>query len=165
MENISATRLQEVIPELRRRIYDLDQKLDAIGIHIRVVQGYRTYAQQAELYNQGRTTPGAIVTNAKPMDSAHVYGLAVDCVPDVPGLPNWQPDWNSRDSRWQGFLDIAATCGLAEGATWRGFPDAPHLYLYELPADPDDMLKSLLASGGTQAVWDWVNETYHFKEE
>jgi peptidoglycan L-alanyl-D-glutamate endopeptidase CwlK len=166
LDTISLTRLQTVHPELRRRILQLDQLLTAssLAIHLRVTQALRTWPEQAALYAQGRTVPGPIVTNAKPGTSMHNYGLAVDCCPDLPGLTalTWKPDWSSADARWKSFLAQALTCGLAEGATWRSFPDAPHLYLQELPADPDDNLKALLTDGGIQGVWDWVDLTYGF---
>lgn len=174
MDAISTTRLAAVIPELRRRILLLDGLLSVDGIHLRVVQGYRTFTGQATLYAQGRNPDGSyidpvhhtgVVTNAHPLDSMHVYGLAVDCAPDLPGLPTWQPDWNERDPRWQEFLAKAQTCGLAEGAQWRSFPDSPHLYPQELPADPDDTLKAILSEGGVQAVWDYVNEQFNFAKE
>lgn len=164
MDAISLTRLQTVHPELQRRILQLDQLLTASSpaIHLRVTQALRTWPEQAALYAQGRTAPGPIITNAKPGTSMHNYGLAVDCCPDLPGLPTWQPDWSTTDERWKQFLVQALTFGLAEGATWRTFADAPHLYLQELPADPDDNLLQLLTDGGIQAVWDWVDQTYGF---
>lgn len=165
MDAISTARLQTVIPELQRRVTKLDVQLQAstLAVHIRVTQAHRTFAEQMVLYNQGRTTPGPIVTDAQPMDSMHCYGLAVDCVPDLPGLSAWTPDWNTRDARWNDFLTLAASCELAEGATWRSFKDFPHLYLQELPADPDDNLKDLLREGGEAATWEWVNTTYGFE--
>lgn len=164
MDAISTARLSTVIPELRRRVLHLDNLLvnGSMEVHLRVTRAFATFAEQAALYAQGRTTPGQIVTNAQPMDSMHIYGLAVDGCPDLPGLPNWQPDWDSLDLRWKQFLLQATNCELAEGATWRTVKDFPHLYLVELPADPDDNLKELLTDGGVQAVWDWVNSNYHF---
>lgn len=43
--------------------------------------GYRSPVVQDGLYAQGRTKPGAKVTNAQGWESAHQYGLAVDFVP------------------------------------------------------------------------------------
>ena len=58
------------------------------------------------------------------------------------------------DSRWKQVLLLAKACGLAEGAEWRTFPDRPHLYPEECPANPDDTLRYLFKEGGMQAVWD-----------
>src|SRR5271157_1998405 len=185
MDAISHTRLGTVIPVLQRRAVRLDGLLlaSSLAVHLRITRAIATYAEQAAYYAQGRTTPGVpcvhngitmvigtckvhpfglVVTNAQPMDSMHVYGLAVDACPDLPGLPTWQPDWNNQDQRWQLFLQQATICGLAEGAQWRTFKDFPHLYPVELPADPDDNLKELLTDGGIQAVWDWINQNFSF---
>ncbi|WP_206781644.1 M15 family metallopeptidase [Priestia endophytica] len=48
------------------------------GINIAVTQGLRTFAEQNALYEQGRTKPGKIVTNARGGQSIHNYGLAFD---------------------------------------------------------------------------------------
>ena len=53
----------------------------ALGITLVIVQGLRTFAQQQAIYEQGRTTPGPIVTHAKAGQSWHCYGLAVDACP------------------------------------------------------------------------------------
>lgn len=59
--------------------------------------GFRTAAQQAKLYFQGRTAPGKIVTDARPGWSLHNYGLAVDCVRDSSPAPGLQPSWKPED--------------------------------------------------------------------
>jgi peptidoglycan LD-endopeptidase CwlK len=146
LDDISMERLAEVHPELSRRVQQLASML---SFDIRVTQGLRTYPQQNALYAQGRTTPGNVVTNAKGGQSAHNFGYAVDVVPYIEGII----DWSGKDAKWQEILMKAPSCGLAEGATWRTFPDEPHLYLEECPADPDDNLRYLITEGGLQAVW------------
>lgn len=117
---------------------------------IMVTQGLRSYPQQDALWQQGRTTPGKIVTKATAGHSMHNFGLAVDVAPMG---EDGKPDWNGKDEKWQEILDKAPSCGLAEGATWRTFPDEPHLYLAGCPADPDDRVRELFESGGLPAVW------------
>ena len=179
MEAISEARLQEVHPELARRMRQLDQRLadSPLKIRLRVIQGLRTWANQDELFAQGRTAPGAPcrhsgvsrpagtceqhpfglpVTKARGGQSAHNFGYALDADPDDPNFPDWHPDWNVEDERWKSFLATAKECGLGEGATWRTFPDNPHFYLPELPATPDDNMRYLFREGGLAAVWaDW----------
>lgn len=58
--------------------------------------GFRTQAEQAKMYFQGRTLPGKIVTNARPGLSCHNYGIAVDVVRDASPAPGLQPDWNKE---------------------------------------------------------------------
>jgi hypothetical protein len=47
-----------------------------------ITHGNRTDAEQWELYQQGRTKPGKIVTHAKSAEeSAHGHSGAIDCQP------------------------------------------------------------------------------------
>lgn len=55
-------------------------------------EGVRTIQRQRELYAQGRTKPGRIVTGT--MKSRHITGHAVDLWP-WPKLPNGNVDWNN----------------------------------------------------------------------
>jgi len=147
MDAHSEEKLAQVHPELSRRIHQL---ADSLTFPIIVTQGLRTYAQQNALYDQGRTTPGNIVTKARGGYSMHCFGLAVDVAPlDDAG----RVDWNAEDEKWQEILAKAPSCGLAEGAEWRTFPDKPHLYPQEVPANPDDAMRAIYDAGGVQAVW------------
>jgi hypothetical protein len=51
------------------------------GRGLKVRAGARSCAQQDAIYAQGRTTPGAVVTNAPGCRSWHVTGLAIDVDP------------------------------------------------------------------------------------
>lgn len=148
MNSISQARLAQTHPELQRRITQLAQLL---GFDIEVTAGLRTFAEEDVLYSQGRTAPGAIVTNATGGYSAHNFGYAVDLVPEdiTPG----QPDWNLASPAWQKMLAAGLSCGLAEGARWCSIKDNPHFYLQELPATPTDAMRAAFASGGIESVW------------
>src|SRR5277367_4118825 len=145
----SIARLDEVHPELKRRIVQLDALLPSLSIQ--VTQGLRTWGAQDVLWQQGRTTPGPIVTDAPAGYSAHNFGYAVDLVPEdvMPG----QPDWNVSSPAWQKLLAAGPSCGLAESATWRSFPDNPHFYLQELPANPTEAMREQFTDGGLMEVW------------
>lgn len=45
---------------------------------IKLISGTRNFAEQADLFAQGRTKPGKIVTNAGPGQSNHNFGIAWD---------------------------------------------------------------------------------------
>jgi len=95
---------------LAKRITFLIQALANEGYTIEVVQGLRSFAEQDELFKQGRSKPGQIVTRAKGGQSNHNYGLAVDLCPFVNGKPQWNDN--------QGFFRIgieAARLGLEWG--------------------------------------------------
>jgi len=142
----SEAKLAEIHPELSRRIHQL---ADMLSFPLMVTQGLRTYPQQDALYQQGRTTPGLIVTNAPAGHSMHNFALAVDVAP----TDGFKIDWNGKDAKWSEILAKAPSCGLAEGAQWRTFPDEPHLYPQEVPASPDDNIRYLFNEGGLEAVW------------
>jgi peptidoglycan LD-endopeptidase CwlK len=157
VDKISEDRLALVHPELARRVRMLSDKCEAAGISIRVTCGLRTYDEQQELWDQGRSDPGQIVTNAMPGYSWHNFGLAVDIAPGIPGGPAFKPDWNEMDPQWKQVLTLALTCQLSEGAVWRTFPDFPHLYPEELMASPNDYHRQLYAEGGEQMVFANLN--------
>lgn len=147
MDAHSEERLAQVHPELSRRVHQL---ADMLSFPILVTQGLRTFPQQDALYQQGRSEPGKVVTDAPAGHSMHNFGLAVDVAPTdgSSGI-----DWNGKDAKWQEILQKAPSCGLAEGAQWRTFPDEPHLYPQEVPANPDDQFRYLFTEGGLEAVW------------
>ena len=95
----------------------------AAGIDLLVTCTLRSLEEQATLYAKGRTTPGPIVTNAKPGSSAHNYGLALDVVPMVGGKPDWNFDPRNVSPIWAKVGEI----GQAAGLEWFGAPGSPFL--------------------------------------
>lgn len=104
-------------------------------IDFSVLEGVRTLARQRELYAQGRTKPGKIVTWT--MKSKHIEGKAVDLIP-------YPLDWNDLVK----FNKIAAAMFRAAkqlgikirwGADWdgdgkpreKGETDSPHFELVD----------------------------------
>jgi peptidoglycan L-alanyl-D-glutamate endopeptidase CwlK len=100
-EKFIATLLPEVQPYARALV----TKAAANGITIIVICGTRTYAEQDALYEQGRTKPGKIVTNARAGHSNHNFGVAFDI----------------------GVLGI--DLGLEWGGNWKTIQDEPHFQL------------------------------------
>lgn len=126
-------RLKGVHPDL---ITVVEETSDLVDIF--VIEGLRTDQRQAELYAQGRSKPGKIVTwtmQSKHKKQADGFGHAVDIGP--------RPlDWNN----FKAFQKIADTMfavakkhgvGLRWGADWdedgkpreRGETDSPHFEL------------------------------------
>src|SRR5882672_4289681 len=124
MDDISVKRLTEVYPELSRRIVRLDSILAPQGVNIRVIQSLRPYSVQMALWRQGRDAAGnvvdrsKVVTNAKPGQSWHTYGCAVDVAPFYGGVP----DWNVQHPVWKQIEQAGESLGLVSGAEWRTFP-------------------------------------------
>jgi len=148
LDSISVARLSLVCPALAQKIRDLSSVL---SFPIRVTQGLRSWNEQTRLYEQGRTLPGKIVTNAKPGYSWHNLGLAVDVVPmDAED----KPDWNVQHPDWQTIHSAARALGLTCGADFRTFPDWPHLQLTgKFGASPDDEVRLVFKCGGMEEVW------------
>lgn len=164
MDLVSEQRLEEVMPLLADKIRQMASKLAAQGITIRVVQSLRTNEEQDALYAQGRTAPGKVVTNVKGGYSYHNFGLAVDCVPSLPGGA-YMPDWNPQHPVWKQMEATGEALGLDSGSTWRTFPDAPHFQLTgQYPeGEPSDNLRALASVAGLRSVWEsislWSNTT------
>lgn len=159
MDAISQTRIEEVFPPLRDKISSLFTIMESSGIELRVVQALRSWPQQDALFAQGRTAPGAIVTNVRGGYSYHNFGLAVDIVPSQFDLDQpYNPDWNSKHPVWQRMETAGMSLGLDSGAAWRTFPDAPHFQLTgKWPESaPSDEVRELFKSGGIEAVWNAV---------
>lgn len=89
------------------------------GIDLLVTCTRRSLTEQAALYAQGRTTPGRIVTNAQPGQSAHNYGCAIDVVPIVNGKPVW--DFHPDIDPWL----TVGRLGQEVGFQWLGAPGSP----------------------------------------
>lgn len=92
------------------------------NIQLIVTDGLRTNAEQQRLYDQGRTTPGAVVTNAKPGTSWHNHGLAFDVAIYVNGRATWPND----QALWNRVGAIGQSIGLEWGGAWTSFHDNPH---------------------------------------
>lgn len=148
LSNISAERLAQVHPELARRVRNLATALEAENIQIQVSMGLRTAAQQTEIYAQGRTEPGKVVTNAHDYQSNHVIGCAVDVYPE--DAETNAPDWNATHPSWQRIIALAPTYGLRDGKSWH---DLPHLEFQEIPTEPTPAVQECCKLNGVTAVW------------
>lgn len=105
------------------------KKMAKKGIYLCVAQGYRSSAEQNTLYAQGRTKPGAVVTNAKGGQSNHNYGVAVDlCLYTSDGK---NVIWESTTSRWKTVVSAMKAEGFEWGGDWKSFKDYPHFELYD----------------------------------
>ena len=110
------------------------------GFEMYPFETYRSYARQNELYMQGRATPGKIVTNAKPRDSWHHYGLAMDVARKVDGKWNWEFD-PFEISKFFAGLQV----------TWGGSKDGPHYQWKHLL--PIEKSKSIVEEAGVLGLW------------
>ncbi|QYY44797.1 M15 family metallopeptidase (plasmid) [Aneurinibacillus thermoaerophilus] len=104
------------------------------GIYVLITQGYRSIAEQNELYAQGRTKPGKIVTNAKGGTSYHNYGLALDFALYTPDgkqvVWDMNTDFNKNHKKdWMEVVQMFKARGFEWGGDWRSFKDYPHVQM------------------------------------
>lgn len=123
----SLARLQGVDETL---VNVVKRAIEISEVDFTVMEGVRTLERQRELYAQGRTDPGKIVTWT--MKSRHIEGKAVDLVP-------YPLDWNDlekfnkiKDAMFQAARELDVN--LRWGADWdgdgnyreKGEYDSPH---------------------------------------
>jgi peptidoglycan L-alanyl-D-glutamate endopeptidase CwlK len=99
------------------------------GLEYRAICGTRTFEEQAELYAQGRTKPGKIVTNARPGSSFHNFGLAIDCGVFEGGKYLDASNSKKADLFHREAAKFCSKHGLRWGGNFKSIYDAPH---YEL---------------------------------
>ena len=117
--------LSDLRPELASLAQRLLDESEARGMPIFVTETLRTYSRQDRLFNQGRTTEGPVVTNARAGESNHNYGLAFDIAfrsPPAPGL---------FEGPWEAMGEIGRNLGMRWGGDFSRLVDRPH---FELPA-------------------------------
>lgn len=116
-----ATLLLKVQPTFANCLIALKKHFAEKGIDVRIICGTRTYAEQDELYAQGRTKPGQIVTKAKGGQSNHNFGIAVDV-----GLFRGK-EYLGTDPLYREIGPIVAKFPQLEwGGAWK-FVDEPHI--------------------------------------
>ena len=110
--------LEKLDPRIRCTVKHLINFMeDKYKVRMRVTDGYRSHAQQNELYKKGRTTKGLVVTWVKAGYSYHNYGLAID----VCTIENGKAYWREKDYKL--FNNEAVKFGAEWGIK---FKDKPH---------------------------------------
>lgn len=103
-----STKAQQVTgldPNFLNQVNDCFFPVAAVyGYTLRITSGYRSATQQEQIYSQGRTVNGHIVTWAEPGHSMHNYGFAIDVV----------DRWRGYNIDWVKLGKIGAYCGLTQ---------------------------------------------------
>lgn len=131
IDKISIQRINLLHPKLREEVLKLVEDANTAlkgRSQVRIVQGYRTFDEQAKLYAQGRTSKGPVVTNAKAGQSYHNYGVAIDFCLLIDGK---EISWNvGKDWDGDGIADWIEVVQVFTKAGWKwgkAFNDLPHL--------------------------------------
>lgn len=118
--------IDDMIPPAAARARRFLQAANDNGIDLLVTSTLRDHAAQAALYAQGRTKPGRIVTNAKPGQSWHNWGCALDVVPLRNGKPVWGTTADPDRQLWERVGQLGEQAGLEWAGRWRRFREFAH---------------------------------------
>ena len=119
---INSRSLDDLIPPAKERVERFLSLCKDNDIDLLVTSTYRDNESQQALYEQGRTTAGKVVTNAKAGDSWHNWRCAVDVVPIVNGKPNW----DGLHPVWDQIGKLGEQAGLEWAGRWRTFKELAH---------------------------------------
>lgn len=116
--------ISELLPNARRACELFMLECGKAGLKVRITETYRTQERQNELYAQGRTNAGRIVTWTK--KSRHTSRLAWDICQNIKGK-----EYDNSDGFFDRCGDIASKLGIKWGGKWKT-PDRPH---FEVASD------------------------------
>mgnify|MGYP001588100493 FL=1 len=120
---MSSRDLKDFQVAFRVKVEDLLKACKSAKLRVKLTDGLRSFAEQDELYAQGRTKPGKVVTMAKGGQSIHQFGLAADfCFLTSKGEATWDGDWRL-------FGKMVRGVGLEWGGDWKRFVDRPHVQM------------------------------------
>lgn len=139
-DKVSEARVKLLHPLIRDEVKALVEQAEQglpVDLAIRIVEGFRTFAEQDALYAQGRTKPGPKVTQSKGGQSYHNYGLAIDFAILVDKDGNGSYDelsWDINKDKdkdgtadWLEVVKLFESRGYVWGGKWSSFKDYPHL--------------------------------------
>lgn len=98
------------------------------GHPVGISDGYRSTETQNRYYEQGRTRPGPVITNARGGQSYHNYGLAIDVYP----LTNGRMNFAATSSDYAPIVAVGKAVGFEWGGDWPApKTDMPHFQMSE----------------------------------
>jgi peptidoglycan L-alanyl-D-glutamate endopeptidase CwlK len=125
------TDLMKIHPAMRERVERLMEALQQREVPMRLFEAYRAPERQAHLFAKGRDAAGnvigKVVTHARPWQSYHQYGLAVDCVIAKAGVDPWETATEDAKAWWRTYHEVAQQLGLERLSF-----ELPHVQLAEL---------------------------------
>jgi peptidoglycan L-alanyl-D-glutamate endopeptidase CwlK len=142
-----STDLDLLHPAMRSRVTALLSMLAGASIPLRVFEAWRGPDRQGELYMRGRVDgygkPGRHVTQSRPWEGRHQYGLAADFVFQIAGQWTWA---EPRKGMWDKFDRLAREVDLESVSFER-----PHVQLAGVRVS--DLLAGVFPPGG-DAPWE-----------
>lgn len=151
LDSGTVSRFRAIYPNIATRAIRVFNDMAIVhGKCLRVTEGFRTFKRQEELYAIGRDTPGRrTVTNAKPGESFHNYGCAIDvCF-------RGSDPYLEKDPKgifyWKEFGRLSKLHGFVWGGDFTYISDKPHIQLTYGLTLPE--IQELFAHKGIKSVW------------
>ncbi len=132
---MSSRNIDDLVENARSRCKAWVETCRAHSIEILVYCTFRPASEQDELYAQGRSRPGPVVTWARGGQSWHQARRAWDAVPMVAGKPLW--GFSTQLAPWQVYIDEAERLGIEWAGHWQSCREYVHLQVTDgltLPA-------------------------------
>ena len=120
---MASTRLEDLTPDTLDVARRFIEAAEGQGLKTKVISTLRTCSDQAKIYAQGRTEPGAIISGASGCRSWHVWGRAFDLlILDEKG----SAVTDGKDPRYDKLGEIGRDFGLIWGGHFAWGRDAVH---------------------------------------
>jgi len=100
-------------PIVRDAVIKVEKSLNDESVPFKIFEAFRFPERQADLFAQGRTKSGEVVTYAQPWYSYHQYGLAVDFVLFEDGEWSWDNDTAEKNEWWKRMHELGKKYGLS----------------------------------------------------
>lgn len=162
LDHPTRSRLEELYPPFAEAVFNTYFYMyKEYGLRMRCTEGVRSYERQRELYEQGRSKPGKIITNAKEGQSLHNFGLAADsCF--VGNDPYLTRTFNGSHM-WYKFGSMAKLNGLTWGKDIPGLDDMVHVEMVHGLSLGE--LQYLHAQGGAKLLYKELDSLVIKEEE
>ena len=110
--------ISELTPNAQLACNRFLKECRSLGLKVRITETYRSQQRQNELYAQGRTKSGNIVTWTR--NSRHTSRRAWDICQDISGR-----EYDTKDGFFEKCGAVAKKLGIIWGGSWKT-PDRPH---------------------------------------
>jgi len=150
-----ARNVKDLHPRLQTKIAQLQQLCTEESLALGIGECFRSVSEQDELYAQGRTKPGSIVTNApgSSYSSQHQWGIAFDFFKNIKGHEYDDDAFFSRVAK------LGKTLDLGWGGDWKSIVDKPHLYLPDWGSGTSILKSTYVDFDSFKKTWGDESET------
>lgn len=124
MDTKSLEKLNQLHPSIRQDAIDAYTeacRITPANVHPVIDETLRSFERSNQLYAQGRTTSGDIVSNSKAGQSYHNYALALDFHLQINGKDVWNVDDN-----WMKVVKCFKDKDFTWGGDFQSLKDYPH---------------------------------------